>query len=94
MVSSTAAATPGSVNASKPNYQSWTGPRLTPSCWWVFDGIPLGTSEVAAVVEQLAAEQLDRYRAILDLLMEVTIANTGKRGNVFDPERVKVVWRQ
>jgi len=59
----------------------------------VFDGIPLGTPEVAAVVEQLATEQPDRYRAILDLLMEVTIANTGKRGNVFDPERVKVVWK-
>ncbi|HOB50958.1 MAG TPA: recombinase family protein, partial [Mycobacterium sp.] len=59
----------------------------------VFDGIPLGTPEVAAVVEQLATEQPDRYRAILDLLMTVTIATTGKRGNVFDPERVKVEWR-
>ena len=59
----------------------------------VFDGIPLGTPEVAAVVEQLATDQPDRYRAIIDLLMTVTIATTGKRGNVFDPERVKVEWR-
>jgi len=59
----------------------------------VFDGIPLGTPEAAATVEWVAAEQPDRYRAIIDLLMTVTIATTGKRGNVFDPERVKVEWR-
>lgn len=59
----------------------------------VLDGIPLGTPEVAGAVEKLADEQPDRYRAILDLLMTVTIAPHGKRGNVFDPERVKVVWK-
>lgn len=59
----------------------------------VFDGIPLGTPQVAAAIEELADEQPDRYRAILDLLITVTIAPHGKRGNVFDPERVQVLWR-
>lgn len=59
----------------------------------VFDGIPLGTTEVAAAVKLLADEQPDRYRAIIDLLVTVTVAPVGKRGNQFDPERIQVVWR-
>lgn len=59
----------------------------------VFDGIPLGTPEAADAIARLADEHPDRYRAILDVLVCVTIAPHGKRGNVFDPERVKVVWR-
>lgn len=59
----------------------------------VFDGIPLGQPEVADAIEQLADKQPDRYRAVLDLLVTVTIAPHGKRGNVFNPERVQVKWK-
>lgn len=59
----------------------------------VFDGIPLGTPDVTAAIATLADEQPDRYRAILDLLMTVTITPVGKGGKTFKPERVQVVWR-
>lgn len=59
----------------------------------VFDGIPLGTEKVGAAIARLAEDQPDRYRAVIDLLLTVTIAPVGKRGNVADPERIKVVWR-
>lgn len=59
----------------------------------VFDGIPLGTPEVAAAIDGLIDDHPDRYRAILDVLMTVTIAPNGKRGNIFNPDRVQVVWR-
>ncbi|QFS91144.1 hypothetical protein FIV07_10300 [Mycobacterium sp. THAF192] len=56
----------------------------------VFDGIPLGTPEVAAAVKRLTP---DRYRAVLAVLMDVTVLPVGKGGRTFKPERVKVVWR-
>ncbi|ORA12608.1 recombinase family protein [Mycobacterium asiaticum] len=56
----------------------------------VFDGIPLGTLEAAAAVKQLSP---DRLRAVMDVLMTVTVAPTGKGGHVFNPERVQVNWR-
>lgn len=56
----------------------------------VFDGIPLGTPEVADAVTRLAP---DRFRAIIDVLMTVTVAPVGKSGKVFNPERVQVNWR-
>jgi DNA invertase Pin-like site-specific DNA recombinase len=59
----------------------------------VFDAIPLGTPQAAAAIAKLADNYPDRYRAILDVLMVVTIAPSGKVGNVFNPERVQVVWR-
>jgi DNA invertase Pin-like site-specific DNA recombinase len=55
----------------------------------VFDGIPLGTDDAIAAVEQLSA---DRFRAVMSVLMRVTIMPKGKSGNAFDPERVKVEW--
>jgi len=55
-----------------------------------FDGLPLGKPEVADAIAVLAEEQPDRYRAVIDLLMTVTVMPVGKRGNQFDPERVKV----
>ncbi len=36
---------------------------------------------------------LDRQRAILSELVTVTILPSGKRGNVFDPELVRIEWR-
>lgn len=56
----------------------------------VFDGIPLGTPEVAAAVEALSP---DRFRAVLDVLMTVTVDPVGKSGKDFKTERVRVVWR-
>jgi DNA invertase Pin-like site-specific DNA recombinase len=53
----------------------------------VLDGIPLGTAEVADALADLSD---DRYRAVIDLLMTVTVQPVGKRGNIFRAERVKV----
>ena len=55
----------------------------------VFDGIPLGTAEVAAKVHGLSP---DRLRAVIDLIMTVTVAPVGKGNKVFRPERIKVEW--
>lgn len=52
----------------------------------VLDGIPLGTAEVADALADLSA---DRYRAVIDLLMTVTVAPVGKVGNIVR-ERVTV----
>ena len=56
----------------------------------VFDGIPLGTGEVADRVRQLSP---DRLRAAIGVLMTVVVAPVGKGGHVFNPERVQVNWR-
>ena len=56
----------------------------------VFDGLPLGKPEVADAVSRLSP---DRFRAVLDVLLTVTVAPVGKGGRVFNPERVRVDWR-
>ena len=56
----------------------------------VFDGLPLGRPEVADAVKRLSP---DRFRAVLAVLMTVTVAPVGKGGRVFNPERVQVNWR-
>jgi DNA invertase Pin-like site-specific DNA recombinase len=56
----------------------------------VFDGLPLGRPEVADAVARLSP---DRFRAVLDVLLTVTVAPVGKGGKVFNPERVQVKWR-
>jgi hypothetical protein len=56
----------------------------------VFDGLPLGTSQVADAVAGLSA---DRFRAVAGVLMSVTVEPVGKRGHVFNPERVQMNWR-
>jgi hypothetical protein len=56
----------------------------------VLDGIPLGRPEAAAAVKELSP---DRFRAVLDLLMTITVEPVGKSGKVFNPERVQVEWR-
>ena len=56
----------------------------------VFDGIPLGTDEVAEKVRQLSP---DRLRAVIDVLMAVTVAPVGKGGYVFHRERVAIAWK-
>jgi DNA invertase Pin-like site-specific DNA recombinase len=53
----------------------------------VLDGIPLGTAEVA---EALAELSTDRYRAVIDLLLTVTVNPVGKCGNVFRADRIVV----
>ena len=52
----------------------------------VFDGIPLGKPGAAAAVKKLSP---DRFRAVLDVLMTVTVAPVGKGGHVFNPERCR-----
>ena len=56
----------------------------------VFDGIPLGKPEVADAVDSLSP---DRLRAVLSVLMTITVVPVGKGGYVFNPERVQVDWR-
>ena len=56
----------------------------------VFDGIPLGTPQVADAVDKLSP---DRFRAVLDVLAEITVAPVGKTGRVFNPQRVQVAWK-
>lgn len=56
----------------------------------IFDDLPLGTPEVAAKVAELSP---DRLRAVMDVLMEVTVMPVGKGGKEFKPERVQVKWR-
>jgi DNA invertase Pin-like site-specific DNA recombinase len=53
----------------------------------VFDGIPLGTPKVAAAIARLSP---DRFRAVIDLLMTVTVMPIGKGRHVFNPDRVRV----
>jgi DNA invertase Pin-like site-specific DNA recombinase len=57
----------------------------------VFDGLSLGKPEVA---EQIAHLTPDRLRAIIDLLMTVTVAPVGKGGGGFKEERIQVTWRR
>jgi DNA invertase Pin-like site-specific DNA recombinase len=57
----------------------------------VFDGIPLGAPDVADAIQQLSP---DRFRAVLDVLVVVTVAPVGKGGgHLFNPDRVQVTWR-
>jgi DNA invertase Pin-like site-specific DNA recombinase len=56
----------------------------------VFDGLPLGRPQVVGAVKRLSP---DRLRAVLAVLMTVTVAPVGKGGHVFNPERVQVTWR-
>lgn len=55
----------------------------------VFDGIPLGTPQVAAAVRKLTP---DRFRAVLGVLANPTVAPVGKGGYVFDPNRLDMGW--
>lgn len=62
-----------------------------------FDGIRLGTPSAVGDVRALSP---DRLRAVIDVLCELTVmpvgkgagVRRGKRGRVFDPERIKVEW--
>ncbi|HTZ14456.1 MAG TPA: recombinase family protein [Mycobacterium sp.] len=56
----------------------------------VFRDLPLGTPEVVDAVRALSP---DRFRAVVDVLMTVTVAPVGKSGRVFNPDRVQVNWR-
>jgi len=56
----------------------------------VFDGIRLGTPKAADDVEKLSP---DRLRAVCNWLGTATVMPVGRRGKVFDPERVRWEWR-
>ena len=51
----------------------------------VFDGIPLGKPQVATAIQRLSP---DRFRAVVDVLMVVTVMPVGKGRHVFNPERM------
>jgi DNA invertase Pin-like site-specific DNA recombinase len=55
----------------------------------LFADLPLGQPAVADAVNRLSP---DRFRAVLDVLMTVTIAGVGKGSHVFNPDRVQVNW--
>jgi hypothetical protein len=59
----------------------------------VFDQIPVGTERAVAAVEQLSP---DRLRAVMSVLMTVTIepAGQGFHNRTFNPDRVAVQWCQ
>jgi DNA invertase Pin-like site-specific DNA recombinase len=56
----------------------------------IFDGLKLGTPEVELGIRALSP---DRFRAVLSVLAEITVAPVGKGHKVFKPGRVAVVWR-
>lgn len=56
----------------------------------VFNGLPLGTPQV---VERVRALSPDRLRAVIDVLVTFTVAPVGKGGQVFNEQRVRVIWR-
>jgi DNA invertase Pin-like site-specific DNA recombinase len=58
----------------------------------VFADIPLGTDRVYDVFSRL---DLDRQRAIINVMMSATVMPVGKRGRQpFDPERIAIEWRR
>lgn len=63
--------------------------------WRVLEGLELGTERVAAQLDRLAQEYPGRYRAVVRLLLSVTVHPVGRgaTGHYFDPDRVEVEWR-
>lgn len=57
----------------------------------VFDGIPLGTPEAVDAVRELTP---DRLRAVIDVLVVLTVKPVGKRGNKFNKRRVVPDWKR
>jgi DNA invertase Pin-like site-specific DNA recombinase len=58
----------------------------------VFADIPLGTDEVYKAFSRL---DVDRQRAVINVMLTATVMPVGKRGRVpFDPERVVIEWRR
>lgn len=57
----------------------------------VFDGLPVGTHEVAQRVRALSP---NRLRAVIDVLVVFGAAPVGKGGKVFNPDRVSAVWKR
>jgi DNA invertase Pin-like site-specific DNA recombinase len=53
----------------------------------IFEGLPLGTPQVAEAIERLSP---DRFRAILDVLAVVTVMPVGKIGRGPVPDRVDI----
>lgn len=44
--------------------------------------------------EQVEKLSPDRLRAVIEVLMTVTVAPVGKGYRVFNPDRVDVVWKE
>jgi DNA invertase Pin-like site-specific DNA recombinase len=57
----------------------------------VLDGIPLGRSEAVQAVKELTP---DRFRAVMRVLLTVTVAPVGKGSHVFNERRITVDWQR
>jgi len=57
----------------------------------VLDGIPLGRSEAVQAVKGLTP---DRFRAVMKVLLTVTVAPVGKGSHVFNERRITVDWQR
>jgi len=44
--------------------------------------------------EQVEKLSPDRLRAVIEVLMTVTVSPVGKGDRVFNPDRVDVVWKE
>lgn len=49
--------------------------------------------DVAAAIERLRVGDIDRLRAVIDLLVTVTVEPPGRGARVFDPATVHLAWR-
>ncbi len=58
----------------------------------VFADMPLGTERVYQAFTRM---DVDRQRAIINVMLTATVMPVGKRGRVpFDPERIEIEWRR
>jgi site-specific DNA recombinase len=57
----------------------------------VLDLADLATPDIA---ERWDDVPLERQRAAIDFLLDITLLPRGKRGNAFDPESIKVEWKR
>jgi DNA invertase Pin-like site-specific DNA recombinase len=57
----------------------------------VLDGIPLGKPEAVQAVKELTP---DRFRAVIRVLLTVTVAPVGKGSHVFNERRITVDWQR
>lgn len=50
-------------------------------------------TDLAAQLRSMYVDDLDRLRAILALLVEITVKPPGRGARIFDPQAVKIEWR-
>jgi hypothetical protein len=58
----------------------------------VLDGLPIGTPEVATALNKLLERSPDRYRAVVNLVVRITVMPIGKQGNTFKRDRLQPTY--